>query len=764
MKFGYTNGFGVGSGVTGYPEEGGVEPTILRINTENAGTSASDSFTLALKSDQTYDFTVDWGDGNIEAITSSTNQVHQYDTAGFYDVKVIPQEDGTGFPGFYYVGTNDDTKITQLRQWGGIKFSYFADSFWGCSNMEMLATDACDVDAVESMYRAFNFCSSMVNPPIFKSTANVTTMGLMFGSCTGLTAPAVTSNLTNCTVVTSMYSGCTSLASFPVMDFSSSSVIAAATFLNGCSSLTGAAPSYDMSSFTSANKFYSNCSGITSIPYCDTGSVTTGSGLTQIFNGCSSVTTFGGLNFAGINGSAGGSHFTGCSSATTISALDNMTNVTSGFTFNGMSSMTSFPAVDVSSFTNLSDFFKNCSSMVTAPSLTTTACTDMGYMFYGCTLLTTVPVYDTAGVLSMDYCFQLCTSLTTNPAWDYSDVTNPRAMFLSCSGLTSASAMDFSSATTLSSLFAYCSDLTTCGTLTTSTSLTVLSSLFNGTGIIDAPTITVTSNVTNWASMFLNSYVETCPTYDTSAATDMNQMFKDIYSSTLDIPAFDFSNVTNLLRFAPGLTAGSRGARSLPAINAPNCTTAYLMGYTNPNLTSVGTLTIGGASTCNCSYMFWGSANLTGSITMVAGSGVNNMSYSFRGTGITGITLTGTSGVTSFIEAFYLASSLASVNLIDTSAATNCTGMFRSCTALEGFAMPTFDLGAMTTGTLMFSGYAMTTASWDDLLVATEANNTDLDCTWHGGNATYTATGETARDLLTGRTPGWSITDGGLEP
>ena len=730
---------GLGLGLTrGAAIAGGISPLIMEVDTSISGTTASDVFRIALKSGESYDFSWSTNDGTSGTHNTDSNLDLTFPSgSGVYEIEITPQDDGTGFAGFYYNGTNDDTKLTKIIQWGDVEFEFFEDSFEGCSNLDIEVTaGTCKTASVTSMRYAFSTCTSLVTPPTFSSIANVTS-------------------------VQNMFSGCSSMTSFPVMSFTSTTVTAP-LFLNGCSSLTGAAPSYDMSNMTSVNRFYDNCSGITSIPYCDTGSVTTGSGLTLIFDGCSSVTTFGGLNFAGINGSAGGSHFTGCSSATTISALDNMTNVTSGFTFNGMSSMTSFPAVDVSSFTNLSDFFKNCSSMVTAPSLTTTACTDMGYMFYGCTLLTTVPVYDTAGVLSMDYCFQLCTSLTTNPAWDYSDVTNPTAMFLSCSGLTSASAMDFSSATTLSSLFAYCSDLTTCGTLTTSTSLTVLSSLFNGTGIIDAPTITVTSNVTNWASMFLNSYVETCPTYDTSAATDMNQMFKDIYSSTLDIPAFDFSNVTSLLRFAAGLTAGSRGARSLPAINAPNCTTAYFMGYTNPNLTSVGTLTIGGASTCNCSYMFWGSANLTGSITMVAGSGVNNMSYSFRGTGITGITLTGTSGVTSFIDAFYLASSLASVNLIDTSAATNCTGMFRSCTALEGFAMPTFDLGAMTTGTLMFSGYAMTTASWEALLVATEAANSNSSVTWSGGNATYNdpSSGATARAALIAD-HSWTITDGG---
>jgi len=737
-RFGYTDGFGVGGGHIGYPEEGGVSPSILRVDTSISGVTADDTFRIALKSGESYDFSWSTDDGTSGTHNTDSNLDLVFPSgSGIYEITITPQEDGTGFPGFYYNNTNDDTKIIELKQWGDIAFSFFEDSFEGCSNMVMSATDTCNTDAVDSMRYAFSNCSSMITPPTFSSISNVTNVEFMF-------------------------IGCNSMTTAPSMIFTSTTKNGQ-YFLHGCSSLIGAAPNYDMSSMTRVTRFYQNCSGLTSIPYCDTGSVTSGPSLTEIFKGCSNVTTFGGLNFNGINGSGGGNHFAGCSSATTITALDNMTNVTSGFTFNGMASMVSFPTVDVSSFTSLSEFFRNCESMVTAPELTTTACTDMGYMFYGCTLLETVPVYDTAGVLLMDFTFQLCPALTSVPAWDYSDVTNPTGLFHS-TGLTSAPAMDFSSATTLSQMFLYSSSLTTCGTLTTSTALTAVSSLFNGTGIIDAPSITVTSNVTNWSYMFQSTPLETCPIYDTSGGGSMDSMFRSLTSTTFDMPAFDFSAVTNLASCIRA--TNPNGARSTPTINAPLCTNATSFATDNYNLETIGTMTLTGLTTANHQYMFSNARNVRGAVNITFSSNVTSLNRAFRYLGANSgstsqVTLSGTSSVTNFGDCFQ-SGQLDSVNLIDTSSGTTFGNFLIGNTPLDGFTMPTFDLGAMTNGANMFSGFAMSTASWEALLVATEANNSNNSVTWSGGNATYNdpSSAATARaDLIADHS--WTITDAG---
>ena len=68
----------------------------------------------------------------------------------------------------------------------------------------------------------------------------------------------------------------------------------------------------------------------------------------------------------------------------------------------------------------------------------------------------------------------------------------------------------------------------------------------------------------------------------------------------------------------------------------------------------------------------------------------------------------------------------------------------------------------MTTGQSQFFGWAMSTSSWEAILVDTEANNQNSTVTLHGGSATYNdpSDGATARAALIADHT-WSITDGG---
>jgi len=717
----------------------GPRPLILEVNTANAGTTASDVFRLALKSGESYDFSWSTNDGTSGTHNTDSNLDLTFPSgAGVYKVYIYPQDDYTGFAGFYYNHTNDDTKITELIQWGDIAFEWFQDSFEGCNNMVMSATDTCNTDAVTSMRYAFSGCSSMVSPPTFSTVS-------------------ASNNFQ------SVFSGCNSMSTWPTLDFSDSLSIAGANVFSGCTSLTGTAPSYDLSQFTSVNLFFSGCTGITETPLYDTSSVTIGSSMTGFFSGCTNLVTIGGLKLDGISGSAGSNIFLNCSSATSIGDLGDLSGVTSGLDFYGMSSMTTFPTMDVSGIANFSNFFRNCSSLVTAPALTTTSATDFGYMFNGCDLLTTVPVYDTSGVLSMDYTFVDC-AITDIPAWDYSGVTNMTACFSNCDSLVTTSAIDVSSATTIGSMYSQCSSLTTIGDITTTTSLTNVSSLCNTCASLTAgPNISVTSNVTSWSYMFLSSSITSCPTYDTSGGGSMTGMFQSITSTTLDIPAFDFSAVTSLADFCRAVNPN--GARSTPAINAPLCTSAKNFGTDNYNLETIGTMTLTGLTTASHGSMFSNARNVRGTVNITLSANVTSLNRAFRyfGANSTGIsmTLSGTSGVTNWGDCFQ-SGNLTSINLVDTSSGTNLSNFLIGNTGLEGFAMPTFDLGSLTSGTNIFSGFAMTTTSYSDILIALEANNSNNSYSFHGGNAEYNVAGGVARAALVAD-HSVTFTDGGPE-
>jgi hypothetical protein len=93
-------------------------------------------------------------------------------------------------------------------------------------------------------------------------------------------------------------------------------------------------------------------------------------------------------------------------------------------------------------------------------------------------------------------------------------------------------------------------------------------------------------------------------------------------------------------------------------------------------------------------------------------------------------------------------------------ALTTGTSVFQnnSLTALpEGMA-----LAALTTGTSMFLANTINTTDYSNLLINTEAANSNNDVSFHGGSSKYNAAGGVARTALINN-QNWTITDGGAE-
>jgi hypothetical protein len=95
---------------------------IMEIDTTKPGTSTNTDFQLPIYNTGNYDFTVNWGDGNIEQITSDAILVHSYAVAGVYEIRIS----GT-IEGFATFGSGDPSKILEIKQWGPLKFGR---QFW----------------------------------------------------------------------------------------------------------------------------------------------------------------------------------------------------------------------------------------------------------------------------------------------------------------------------------------------------------------------------------------------------------------------------------------------------------------------------------------------------------------------------------------------------------------------------------------------------------------------------------------------------------
>ena len=155
------------------------EGLILKIKTDNDGTSDDDQFNLPTVSGLTYDYVVDWGDGTTNHYTSGTDKTHTYPAIGTYKVRISGV-----FPTLKFVSSYDEMKLLDVSQWGNIEWQALTASFYGCSNCLFSARDTPNTSAVTDMSSAFKGCDLLNSPSLVKlDTSSVENMEEMFYGC-----------------------------------------------------------------------------------------------------------------------------------------------------------------------------------------------------------------------------------------------------------------------------------------------------------------------------------------------------------------------------------------------------------------------------------------------------------------------------------------------------------------------------------------------------------------------------------------------------
>ena len=192
---------------------------------------------------------------------------------------------------------------------------------------------------------------------------------------------------------------------------------------------------------------------------------------TNMFEGCTSLTTAPKLPATTLEYICYGSMFEGCSSlinapelpATTLEhycynyMFSKCTSLTTApelpttilvdycyrYMFEGCTSLTAAPKLPATTLDKncYSNMFRDCTSLTTAPELPVTTLADScyEYMFYGCTSLTTAPKLPATTLADKcyRYMFYNCTSLTTAPELSATTLTSNCyfSMFSGCSKL-----------------------------------------------------------------------------------------------------------------------------------------------------------------------------------------------------------------------------------------------------------------------------------------------------------------------------------------
>jgi surface protein len=110
-----------------------------------------------------YNFTVDWGDGNSDVISSWNDPLlsHTYAGSSTYTISIsgICPNVSLGLSG---PQSSHRSKVTSIIAWGSPGFTYLNNAFHDCYNMTITATDKPDFSAVTDVRWMFKECRSIV--------------------------------------------------------------------------------------------------------------------------------------------------------------------------------------------------------------------------------------------------------------------------------------------------------------------------------------------------------------------------------------------------------------------------------------------------------------------------------------------------------------------------------------------------------------------------------------------------------------------------
>jgi surface protein len=138
-------------------------PFIATWKTDNtsSGSSNSDQVKLPLINTGIYNFIVDWGDNTTDLITTwnQAETTHTYASSGTYIIKI------TGLcSGWSFSNTGDRQKITDISQWGDLRFTQINNIangvFFGCTNLNISATDAPDFSGITQLDAFLRGCTN----------------------------------------------------------------------------------------------------------------------------------------------------------------------------------------------------------------------------------------------------------------------------------------------------------------------------------------------------------------------------------------------------------------------------------------------------------------------------------------------------------------------------------------------------------------------------------------------------------------------------
>lgn len=514
--------------ITGTSED--TTSFIMKVQTDIE--SASSEFVIPTRVGLTYDFAVDWGDGNTS--TGQTGNIsHIYASAGTYIIKVS----GT-FPAMQTTSstTANAKKIVEVMQWGNMSWRSFIEAFDGCTNLSITAIDVPDLSLCTSFFSAFDSTPASLNINGSMGSWDVSTI-TDFSFCFNASGMNVDISGWDTSSATNMAQMFTSAPNFnqPVGSWNVSNVTTFLRMFQGASSFNQNLSAWNTSSAQTFQQMFNasafNNGGDPGINNWVTSSVGT---LLGMFQSCPFNQPIGSWNTSSVTNLqsvfAGNSSFNQDIGGWSVGFVTNASAMflnASAFNNGGSASINNWNVSSITNFTNMFSFASSFNQPI--GSWNVSSGIDMTQMFWGAT------------IFNQDI-----------GSWDVSNVTKflrfAHSTAFNNGGSASINNWDMSSATDLRQMFFGTPFNQPVNGWTTTGSFTMTNRMFTNATAFNQPVDAWNmSNVTDMGYMFngATAFNQSLFAWSTGSLQNAETMFASASAFDQDISGWNVTSLTN---------------------------------------------------------------------------------------------------------------------------------------------------------------------------------------------------------------------------
>jgi hypothetical protein len=361
----------------------------------------------------TYDYKIDWGDGNTEDISVNTSQQHTYLSAQSYTVTI------TGvFPAIQMVG---NVQITSILHLGDLGWLTLVNAFKNCTKLTSVNIPVFNPNnLILDCTTAWQGCT-LLSSFLAIGLTSVTNCSSAWNGCTSLTSYD-SSGLISVTNCNNAWNG-TSLTSFSTKDLGN---------VNDCSFAWGNCTSlitFDTSGFKMVDNCNASWESCTSLVSINTSGLSTATNFNGSWNSCSSLVS---IDIKNLGNALDCSYaWASCASLTSFDS-SMLTKVTLCFeAWAGCNSLITFDASGLTEVVNLVSAWSGCNSLISFNTISLSKATDCSFAWSSCVALTS---FNATGLISITNCTSAWVSGSPSSAdtvqWNLTTTTSAEPTFI----------------------------------------------------------------------------------------------------------------------------------------------------------------------------------------------------------------------------------------------------------------------------------------------------------------------------------------------